>query len=72
MVRSPLLIGLLCQAAPVEAADLPTAIKCYQTATNVQGLDGYLDCFAKDAVVMAKSPRCRCNMLTDQQKGEVA
>ena len=44
----------LALAAPVAAADgtLPTAIDCYQTATNSRDIDAYMACFTDDAVMI--------------------
>ena len=46
------LVATILAAAPAMADELPTAIDCYQTATNSQDIDGYMACFTEDAVMI--------------------
>ncbi|UWR03652.1 nuclear transport factor 2 family protein [Ruegeria conchae] len=52
MLRTTLMAGLVALSTPAVAHDLPTAIDCYQTATNAQDIDAYLACFTDDAVMI--------------------
>ena len=46
------LVATILAAAPAMADELPTAIDCYQTATNSQDIDAYMACFAEDAIMI--------------------
>ena len=46
------LFATLLAASPVLAADLPTAIDCYQFATTARDIDTYMACFTPDAVMV--------------------
>lgn len=53
MIRALTLCTALLSTAPAFAgAPLPTAIDCYQTATNGQDIDAYMACFTPDAVMI--------------------
>ena len=45
-------VALIAAATPAMAEDLPTAIDCYQTATNSQDIEAYMACFTEDAVMV--------------------
>lgn len=53
MFRTLTLCAALAAAAPAFADEpLPTAIDCYQTATNGQDIEAYMACFTEDAVMI--------------------
>ncbi|MDA4848438.1 YybH family protein [Hoeflea poritis] len=53
MFRALILGAALFAASSAFANDpLPTAIDCYQTATNSKDINAYMACFAEDAVMI--------------------
>ena len=42
----------LAGTSPVMAAELPTAIQCYQQATNSKSINAYMNCFTADPVMI--------------------
>ena len=49
-----LALAMLAPAATpnLMAAELPTAIQCYQQATNSKSIDAYMNCFTADPVMI--------------------
>lgn len=53
MFRTLMFCAAFAAAAPALAEEpLPTAIDCYQTATNGKDIEAYMACFTEDAVMV--------------------